>query len=276
MEGRWSSASTSTSTSTSLQRWHLPSDQSASTSTTSPLTLPSWTGGLLPTALTQQQPPTRAEIARFSESTIYPVQRRQQLTPDVPPLSDPYDPFFIPQSILSAAPVSPQFQPTSKILQLPPEILTLIFEKVKIPYFQISLALTCKTMARIASQKNVMSPWRGYRDKDGLFRLLERKNNKWMPSSLGLCRACFMFRPRDIAFWEKELESPEFDCIYANWYDIFGWFDQSYQQHRCPWCTILGYTAYFREAQLIEDREKGPRTRTQSTCPRLARRIDRP
>ncbi|ETI29157.1 hypothetical protein G647_01610 [Cladophialophora carrionii CBS 160.54] len=267
MAGRRSSASTSTS----LRTWDLASDQPASTSTTSPLTLASWTGGL-PTTLTQH-PPTAAEIARYPEYTIYPFQRSQQIAPDVPPPADPYDPFFIPQAILFDAPVSPQ--PTSKILQLPPEILTLILEKVKIPYFQVSLALTCKTMARIASQRNVMSPWRGYRDKDGLFRLLERKN-KWMPPSLNLCRACFMFRPRDIAFWERQLKSPEFDCIYANWYDIFGWFDQTYQQHRCPWCTILGYTAYFREGQFIEDRKNGPRTRTQSMCPDLTRRIDRP
>ncbi|KIW72210.1 hypothetical protein PV04_00420 [Phialophora macrospora] len=266
MEGRWSSASTSTSTSAPLQAWRLASDQ-----TTWPPTPASWTG-VRPTSLTQQEPAV-TEVTTYSELTIYSSHRSQAVVPDVLPQRDPYDPFFIPQSILFDSPVSPQT--TSRVLQLPPEILTLIFQKVKIPYFQVSLALTCKTMARIASQKNAMSPWRGYRDKDGLFRLLERKN-KWMPSSLRLCRACFRFRPRDVAFWEKELKSPEFDSTKANWYDIFSWFDQTYQQHRCPWCTILGYTAYFREGQYIEDRKMESRARTRSMCPDVTSRIDRP
>jgi hypothetical protein len=79
-----------------------------------------------------------------------------------------------------------------------------------------------------------------------------------------------------VAFWEKELKSPEFDSMKANWYDIFSWLDHTYQQHCCPWCTILGYTAYFREGQYIEDRKVESRARIRSMCPDVTRRIDRP
>ena len=192
--------------------------------------------------------------------------------PDVPSQPDPYDPLFIPESILNAPIAS---QDHSKILQLPPEILALIFQKVKVPYFQVSLALTCKTLARVASQKNAMAPWRGYRDKDGLFRLLERKN-KWMPDTLRLCRACFRFRPTDVTYWESHLRNPEFDNMKVNWYDIFSWFEPAYQQHRCPWCTISGYISYFREEQYLVDRDLNPGARRHPMCPDVTRRIAKP
>ncbi|KAJ9605154.1 hypothetical protein H2200_010544 [Cladophialophora chaetospira] len=203
-------------------------------------------------------------------------RKNQETLPDTPPQPDPYSPFFIPQNILLDTPISAQT--TSKFLELPAEILTLIFKKVEVPYFQVSLALTCKTFARVAYQKNSMSPWRGYRDKDGLFRLLTRKTKcpPYMPDNFSLCRACFRFRSREMAYWEKELKSPEFDSMKANWYDIFSWFEPKYQQHRCPWCTILGYTGYFREGQYLADKDLDPKARNHPMCPDLSRRIEKP
>lgn len=133
-------------------------------------------------------------------------------------------------------------------------------------------------MARLASHKNIMSPWRGYRDKDGLYRLLERKNN-WIPASLRLCRACFRYRPKSTVWWEKEMQTPEFDDVKLSWYDILAWFQVKPIQACCPWCTVLGYKSYFREALYNHDREYPPpddNGKSQKMCPELNRRIDRP
>lgn len=197
-----------------------------------------------------------------------------------PSRSNPYDPFFIPHSILFDTPISPQND--CRLLQLPPEILTIIFQKVQIPYFQVSLALTCKTMGRVACSKNAMAPWRGYRDKDGLFRLLERKNH-WIPQSLRLCRSCFRFMPRSPAYWEERLRSPEFDNEKLNWYDIFSWFDADNSPgHRCPWCLIPGYLSYVTERKYLEHRRNGVlsegvfRDVSRGMCPELDFRMDKP
>jgi hypothetical protein len=52
---------------------------------------------------------------------------------------DPYDPFFIPPSILFGESVESS-QNGCALLQLPPEILTMIFKQVNVPYFQVCLA----------------------------------------------------------------------------------------------------------------------------------------
>ncbi|EXJ81426.1 hypothetical protein A1O3_07718 [Capronia epimyces CBS 606.96] len=187
--------------------------------------------------------------------------------------SDPYDPFFIPLPILFETPVSPQ--PGSALLQLPDEILTLIMQQVKIPYFQVCFALTCKAMGRIASMKNLLSPWRGYRDKDGLFRLLERKH--YIPQQLRLCRACFLFLPRDRGHWTRILAEPEFDNKYANWCDILNWFDpKSYSQHRCPRCCIRVYTSYMSEECYETDTGDKGVSNGKRICPELVRRMNKP
>ena len=224
----------------------------------------------------QSRPFTSLSWRRDSSSMDHgPVVARIEgpIIPDTLPQPDPYRPFFVPQAVLFDSPISPQTD--SRILQLPPEILSLIFQEVKVPYFQISLALTCKILARTAYQKDAMSPWRGYRDKDGLFRLLERKNN-WIPSSLRLCRACFRFIPSDRTYWEEQIKTSEFDNLKVNWYDVFSWFETPFQQHRCPWCTVSNYTGYFREDKYIDDKDTTPRARRYPMCPDVTRRIMKP
>ncbi|KIX00475.1 uncharacterized protein Z518_10615 [Rhinocladiella mackenziei CBS 650.93] len=208
-------------------------------------------------------------------------QLRGRIAPREPPSQpqdslsrpDSYEPFFIPHPILFESPTTSQNG--SALLQMPSEILTLIFQQVNIPYFQVCLALTCKDMGRIASKKNVMSSWRGYRDKDGLFRLLERKH--YIPQSLRLCRACFRFVPRSAGYWVERMMHPAFDRKSANWYDIFNWFnEQSHAQHRCPWCCILGYTSYFTERSYLRERAFLGDGERSTMCPELNRRMDRP
>ncbi|KIW30334.1 uncharacterized protein PV07_06084 [Cladophialophora immunda] len=215
------------------------------------------------------------QLLRDLEEAV-PKERGEQYTIRPEPVrSGPYDPFFIPDSILLHGPVSPQTK--SAFLQLPPELLTLILKKVKIPYFQVSLALTCKTMARIAAQKDVLSPWRGYRDKDGLFRLLERKNN-YIPPHLRLCRGCFRFLPRNGGeYWDKQMTAPIFDRTTVNWYDLLMWFqsDTGYG-HRCPQCCVLKFAAYASEGTYQKQRAKETLSEYERTCPDLHRRIDRP
>ncbi|KAK5952171.1 hypothetical protein OHC33_006644 [Knufia fluminis] len=87
--------------------------------------------------------------------------------------STPYTPFFIPEQILATTTEYDQHQ--SILLQLPNEIILLIVERVRVPSFQVILALTCKRMANfLLKNRTKLSPWRGMRDKEGLYRLLVR------------------------------------------------------------------------------------------------------
>lgn len=210
--------------------------------------------------------------------------------PDIKPSRvDPYNPFFIPHSILFNNKPTPVLTTTNAhatalppnetpLLNLPAELLTQIFQHVRIPYFQVCLALTCKAMGQIASRPGAMAPWRGYRDKDGLFRLLERK--AWIPRSLRLCRACFVFVPRDPAYWgDKISRKKEFDKRDVNWLDIFNFFDErSSPQHRCPWCNVMGYISFVSETsyQSLKQRASVQLAEWEEVCPDVCRRIDQP
>lgn len=209
---------------------------------------------------------------------------------------DPYSPFFLPPSILlnnindngsstalitttntNTSPTSSEAN-ESLLLTLPAELLTQIFQHVKIPYFQVCLALTCKTLGQIASKPGTMAPWRGYRDKDGLFRLLERK--AWIARSLRLCRACFIFVPRDQKYWEEKISrAKEFDRRDVNWLDIFNFFDErSFGLHRCPWCNVRGYTSFPSETSYNNLKRQAAIhvEEWNAVCPDVCRRIDQP
>ncbi|KIX96079.1 uncharacterized protein Z520_08334 [Fonsecaea multimorphosa CBS 102226] len=222
----------------------------------------------IPRARINRLPPQQEQQQQHQQPQEYMVNP----TPSRP---DPYEPFIIPDSILLHSPISPQTQ--SKFLQLPPELLTHILGLVKIPYFQLSLALTCKTMARVAAQKNVLSPWRGYRDKDGLFRLLERKNN-FIPEHLSLCRACFRFLPNSGGeYWDRQMADRIFDLATVNWYDLLAWFHKSSRfGHQCPWCVVLGYSTYMSESTYLVKRAKTMLSIRERMCPDLNRRMDQP
>ena len=187
-----------------------------------------------------------------------------------PSRADPYSPFFIPHPILLDTTHSAQ--ETSLLLSmLPPELLAQIFQQIEVPYFQICFALTCKTIGRIASGgnsngpgKHIMSPWRGWRDKDGLFRLLQRgpinkiPTEPWIPSSLRLCKACFLFVPKSRLYWASKIRDPIFDRKDLNWIDTLNFFDETaigYAQHRCPFCVSQNFKSYAGETIYASDRE---------------------
>lgn len=188
--------------------------------------------------------------------------------------SSPYEPFFIPASMLADEP-SDEATKECALLQLPPEILTIIAKHVKIPHFQVCLALTCKTMGRVISQKNVMSPWRGYRDKDGLFRLLERK--QYIPRSFRLCRACFRFMPWDAGYWSAQMQDVAFDYAKANWNDILSFLEPGVQgHHRCCWCALTDYQMYMNERTYMRDNYLLSVPGKNVICPSLNRRMEKP
>lgn len=84
-----------------------------------------------------------------------------------------YTPFFVPDSLLHNSSRKNAQSQSLLLSSLPTELLLLIVEHLSIPYFQVCFALTCKRVATIFSQNRVrISPWRGYWDKDGLYRLL--------------------------------------------------------------------------------------------------------
>lgn len=203
----------------------------------------------------------------------------------------PYTPFFVSQYLLHDA----DQQEQSRLLQLPIEILLLIIEKVEIPYFQIVFALTCKSLAAIISEnRERLGPWRGFRDKEGLYRLLTRVPPQgdmlpYVPDTLKLCRACFRHVPRSREFWLNRLTSMDLERPHVNHFDIWNFFEASGRkcgQHKCPECVVKNNTCFMSEKDykvalaadyqdeemfLLDLGEEGRRV-----CDRLPWRIGRP
>jgi len=244
----------------------------------------------LEVGIAHRQLSTVLDAADFAVETVSSSNPLPDASPEpylAPSRKDPYVPFFIPDSILNTNPtsmttddnVTTSTSNDCKILTLPNEILTEIFHHVKIPYFQVCLALTCKTMGKAARMKGTMAPWRGYRDKDGLFRLLERK--AWIPRSLRLCRACFVFMPLDPNYWSDKISGEmEYDKRDTNWHDIFNFLhEECFGSHSCPRCTVKGYRSIFSETTYKKymQRIQGPYPEHQEdVCPDVCRRIDQP
>lgn len=141
--------------------------------------------------------------------------------------SAPHTPFFVPERILATS--NHHGQPQSELLQLPNEILVKIVEKVEIPHYLVVLGLTCKRMAAfLRDRKDYLPPWRGYQDKEGLYRLLVQSRSfkpkkptksrrllawvlssdaplqPYIPQTFRLCRACFLHLPRCKAYWREK------------------------------------------------------------------------
>lgn len=139
----------------------------------------------------------------------------------------------------------------------------MIFRHVKIPCYQVCLALTCKVMANAASVPTVMTKWRGWRDKTYLFYLFQKMPRPgadiayYIPSHLQLCRACFRFRPIRREHPVEKVQSEKGDGQNA----IRVWWE-------CPDCSARGYMTYNSEAWYQDARGR--------QCPELKYRMDKP
>jgi len=162
-----------------------------------------------------------------------------------PSRQNPYDPFFVPPTVLTA---SGSLQSASTLASLPTEVLTRIFHHVKIPCYQVCFALTCKIIARVASYPNAMADWRGGWDKEYLFILFQKPHkdlltkNYYIPPHFRLCRACFRYWPIDAHYWKGSEKCPE--CFVerygavsspTTWMSLSGLSETRFDQERvCP------------------------------------------
>lgn len=95
------------------------------------------------------------------------------------------------------------------LLTLPPEVLLHIYSSITHSPSQISWALTCKHLSRLASRSNLnlstASPrYAGFLpvsvfDVPDLMVYLK----PWMPSHLRLCGHCLTYRPFSAEYWQK-------------------------------------------------------------------------
>ncbi|KAI1614269.1 hypothetical protein EDD37DRAFT_126136 [Exophiala viscosa] len=196
-------------------------------------------------------------------------------TPSRPPRpsrQNPYDPFFVPATVLAASASS---QPSSTFASLPTEVLTMIFRHVKTPHHQVCLALTCKTMAHVASYPDIMAGWRGWRDKTLLFYLFQKPDrqlttaNYYIPPHLHLCRACFRFVPNDPEYWKEKVASRKGYTSRA----IDDW--SRHVTGRCPDCDAEGYKSYSMQDEYHRDGCNEDRC-TGDMCLELMSRMSRP
>jgi hypothetical protein len=165
----------------------------------------------------------------------------------------PYDPFFIPSTILSAT--ASYQQPHSILTTLPLEIRVLIFRHLKVTCYQVCLALTCKAMASIAIIPNAMASWRGWRDKTYLFYLFQKmprpgaEVDHYIPSHLRLCRACFRFRLIRREDSEAKVQSELMDTQK----DFERWSERC---TKCRECFAACRKTYWREQSYEEDENR--------------------
>lgn len=190
-----------------------------------------------------------------------------------------YTPFFVSDAILQLGKHDAQSQ--SSLLKLPAELLLLIVQKIQVPHYQVVFGLSCKTIASLLSEnRESLAPWRGFRDKEGLYHLLARQLKpqarrcrastsssmetqvatattenelpSYVPPALRLCRACFRHVPRDKIYWLNRMPSTEFDKPHVNWFDILNFFNESQRncgQYRCPECCARNYTCFLSERE---------------------------
>lgn len=186
-----------------------------------------------------------------------------------------HTPFFVPEQLLEAPGRNEQTQ--SWLFRLPIELLLLIIEKLKVSYFQVVFGLTCKAAASLlCERREVLAPWRGFRDKEGLYRLLVRQPKlagpiqdlsgqpllPYIPLNLRLCRACWRHLPRSEQWWLGRMSKKEFDKPHVNWFDVLNFFAESQRncgQHKCPECCVKNYVCFMSEREyeraLAEDRQ---------------------
>lgn len=95
----------------------------------------------------------------------------------------------------------------SAFLSLPTEVQMLIFASLDHAPSQVSLALTCKHMARISactdlSRSYISKKYAGLLPRN-VFDVPElmRTLGPWTPSHLTLCHHCLTMRPKDPEYW---------------------------------------------------------------------------
>ena len=127
--------------------------------------------------------------------------------------------------------------------QLPAEMLTLIFTTLGCAPSQISLALSCKLLAHLASTLplSVSTTSRKYAGflPVAVFDvpLLMASLTTWAPTSLRLCNHCLTFRPRAQSYWNAVA-----GCEISNfWIQKTGWTFNAGSWHKivhdiCPMC----------------------------------------
>lgn len=211
--------------------------------------------------------------------------------------SAPYTPFFVPEQILATS--NQHSQPQSELLQLPNEILVTIVEKVEIPHYLVVLGLTCKRMAAfLRDRKNYLPPWRGYQDKEGLYRLLVQSRQfkpkrlsrsgrflawflksdvplqPYIPRTFRLCRACFVYLPRSTAYWLEK--------GFASYVDRFGTRsgflgdDDGYGVVLCPACDEHKYREISNQSDFNSLSRAEREDMGRGFCPELERRLLKP
>ena len=201
----------------------------------------------------------------------------------------PYTPFFVPDRILEKPQEQTDSEEQAALLKLPAELLLLIVENIRVPYFQVTFGLSCKTIASLLSNnRERLAPWRGFRDKEGLYRLLARQprllpprppplirrrkpdlnenlanvtldaeselSNTFIPTDLKICRACFRHVPRARSHprWLRYMGSDVYNLPHVNCFDIMNFFNESSRncgQHKCPECCLRNYTCFMSEKE---------------------------
>jgi len=128
---------------------------------------------------------------------------------------------------------------------MPYEVQMFLFESLRDAPSQVSLALTCKQMALVASDMNlsrsyVSAKYAGLLPKE-VFDVpnLMRQLASWMPSNLRLCDHCLTNRPCDADYW---LTVPSCDGS-TYWVQKVGWSFSDASWHKqmhniCPSCHM--------------------------------------
>lgn len=128
---------------------------------------------------------------------------------------------------------------------MPNEIKALLFGHIADAASQVALALTCKTMALVATGLNLTRAYISRRfagllpkeafDVPNLMKCL----SAWAPESLKLCNHCLTLRPHDRTYWLTVQDSFGSNL----WIQKVGWTfsDGSWQKQMhdiCPLCHV--------------------------------------
>ncbi|ORY64860.1 uncharacterized protein BCR38DRAFT_431168 [Pseudomassariella vexata] len=152
--------------------------------------------------------------------------------------------FKIPKTLLVAS----QATQSSALLQLPNELLLLIFRYTRL-VGDLALALTCKRLLVVSSMTAIRIPsaarHRAVPDLNcaGMLRLLRVMEPPKRPSRWALCCDCYRWRPKRQVYWKSALKKYAAESssrlLKGYCHVVESWSRKSSPSYQCPecWCA---------------------------------------
>lgn len=112
---------------------------------------------------------------------------------------------------------------STRILDLPENVLARIYQDIDCPRTQIALALSCRRMLATASLVDLSQCLRKHAKGRCSYSLVMKDLHSWMPSHLQLCHSCWKYLPKHCIWRDRagklisQLQNKDWLWAVMNW-----------------------------------------------------------